>query len=106
MARAFPLGVRNLSFLPADGPQRPVPATDVAVGVDGWQVVACVHVVDVDFLATPTLVIDLERAAGAIPFLVPDKSEGGARAKSEDKKNSEAWETHQGSVMWCCFGGI
>ncbi|KAL9015000.1 MAG: hypothetical protein Q9173_000355 [Seirophora scorigena] len=97
MARAFPLGVHNLSFLPAGGPQRPVPAADVAVGVDGRQLVACVHMVDVDFLATPTHVIDLEGAAGAIPFLIRDKSEGGAGAKSEDKKNDEAYETHQGS---------
>ena len=111
-ARTFPLGVINLPVFAAGVPQGPVPAADVAVCVGFGQLVTTVHMVDVDFLAAPADVIDLEGAAGAVPFLVLDKGEGGVGAEGEDKKSGEAYELHWVGVecdvvfKWCLSGSL
>ncbi len=62
--------------------------------VDVRQLVAFVHVVDVDLLVAATGV-DLQGAAGGVPFVIPDELKGGLGFADEDEQEGcECLEVH------------
>lgn len=87
LGNTFPLRERNVTFALAGGVQRPAPATHPAAREDVRQLVAFIHVVDIDLLVAATGV-DLQGAAGGVPFVVPDELEGGLGFEDEDEEES------------------
>lgn len=57
-----------------------------------WQMLAIVHVVDIDLLIAAADVVDFQRAPGAVPLRIVFKSKAGIGREGEQEESSEGGE--------------